>query len=178
MFFPFFHRVLHRVRMPLEIEHRFLVCPRKLPRPLPPGRRIEQGFLSLDPVVRVRVTTPPRGKPQAWLTVKGHGLRVREEFEYAVPVAEARRLLKHCGHRRILKTRMNLGRWECDRYHGRHRGLWTAEIELPSPRARLPKHLPEWLGPEVTHDPRFTNARLAEAGRWPKNLRQTTHGNP
>lgn len=158
--------------MPLEIEHRFLVEPTRLPKALPKGKHLQQGFLSLEPVVRVRVVTPPRGKPVARLTVKGRGLRVRQEFEYAIPVADARKLLKLCGTRMIEKIRRRLGPWEIDQYLGRHKGLWTAEIELPSQKTPLPRPLPPWASREVTTDPRFTNARLAQMKRWhPKALR-------
>lgn len=157
--------------MGLEIEHRYLVDPARLPR-LPKGERLDQGFLSLDPVVRVRIVTPPKAKAHALLTVKGRGLRVRAEFEYPIPLTDGRAMLALCGTRQISKIRTHLGPWEIDEYLGRHRGLWTAEIELPSARAPLPKPLPAWLTREVTEDPRFTNARLATMKRWhPKALR-------
>lgn len=158
--------------MALEIEHRYLVQPSRLPEHLPKGDRLDQGFLSLEPVVRVRIVTPPKDKAYARLTVKGRGLRVRQEFEYSIPLADARAMLALCGTRIISKIRMRVGPWEIDQYLGRHEGLWTAEIELPSLRAKLPQPLPEWLGREVTEDPRFTNARLATMKRWhPKALR-------
>lgn len=158
--------------MPLEIEHRFLVNNRQLPRKLPRGERLEQGFLSLEPVVRVRIITPTQGKPRARLTIKGRGLRIRQEFEYTIPVTEARKLLKLCGNRTLAKTRRRLGGWELDEFHGRHKGLWLAELELPDARTRLPRPLPAWIAREVTSDPRYTNARLVLLKRWhPNTLR-------
>lgn len=149
--------------MPTEIERRFLVRPSWLPKPLPRGGAIVQGFLSLSPVVRVRLWTPPGARsPKAFMTVKGKGLRVRAEFEYTIPPADARALLQFCGDRVIRKTRHVLGPWEIDRFAGRHRGLWVAEIELTRASQALPHPLPLWLGPEVTDDPRFTNARLVQ----------------
>jgi len=148
-----------------EIEHKFLVRPALLPRPLPRGKKLRQGFLAVRPVVRVRIATAGRVSA-AFLTIKGAGLRERDEFEYAIPVADARRLLKLCGARTLTKTRRLLGRWEVDQFLGRHRGLWLAEYELPSSRARLPR-LPEWLGKEVTGDHRFSNAYLAVASHIP-----------
>ena len=154
--------------MGVEIERRFLVLPARLPRRMPRGAEIFQGFLALDPVVRVRLLQPAHAKKfLAFLTVKGRGLRVRAEFEYPIPAADARLLLKLCGARLIRKTRLRLGPWELDRYRGRHQGLWIAEIELPRPQAPLPRPRPPWLGREVTTDPRFTNVRLATAKRWP-----------
>ncbi|MCZ7644540.1 MAG: CYTH domain-containing protein [Planctomycetota bacterium] len=151
-----------------EIEHRFLVRHRALPRRLPAGDRIVQGFLSFEPVVRVRLRRPLKGgATRAWLTIKGGGLRVRAEYEYGIPLADARRMLKLCGDAVIEKVRICHGPWEIDRFLGRHRGLWVAELEMPNERARLPDPLPEWIGREVTEDPRYTNSNLARARKWP-----------
>ena len=160
--------------MGTEIEHKFLVIPAKLPRPLGAGEKIEQGYLSTLPTVRVRIIS--RGKRQrAWLTIKGasrgygrgragrrvaHGPLVRAEFEYGIPVPEARALLALCDGRTLTKIRRRLDGWELDQFTGRHRGLWLAEFELKPNRPRLPP-LPPWIGPEVSSDPRFSNACLA-----------------
>jgi CYTH domain-containing protein len=146
--------------MPKEIEQRYLVEPAKLPKKLPPGNKLTQGYLCLGPVVRVRIKRKS-GKEKAFLTIKGPGKRVREEFEYEIPVAHARQLMKLCGERVLQKTRYEIGKWEVDEYHGRHKGLWLCEIELPATSAR-PKELPAFVGREVTEDPRFTNANLVQ----------------
>jgi len=146
-----------------EIEHKFLVRMELLPRPFKAGQRMVQGYLSLDPTVRVRlVSETQRGvkREKAYLTIKGKGLRIRAEFEYPLPVPDARKLLKLCGNRIIEKTRRRYGPVELDEFGGKLRGLWLAEIELPSARAKLPK-LPGWIGKEVTDDPRYTNVKLA-----------------
>jgi len=152
--------------MALEIERRFLVLPDKLPKRAPRGDLIVQGFLSFEPVVRIRILKPAKGKPCAFLTVKGKGLRIRAEYEYEIPLADARRLLKLTSGYLIEKTRIPIGPWTIDRYAGRHRGLWTAEIEFKSRRAELPKPAPVWLGMEVTSDPFYTNSRLARLPKW------------
>ena len=150
--------------MPKEIEHRFLVQPERLPDTLPPGARLIHGYLSTGPVVRIRIKKY-NGKGMRWieeafLTIKGPGKRVREEFEYPIPLHHARQMLKICGDKTLVKTRYKFGQWEVDQYHGRHKGLWLAELELPSECSPLPKIMPEWVGREVTEDPRFTNANL------------------
>ena len=150
--------------MATEIEHKFLVQRDKLPRPLPGGKKIEQGFLSVAPVVRVRIVTKNR-KSAAFLTIKGKGRRVRAEYEYPIPLSDARRLLKLCGTRLIRKIRRELGPWEVDEFLGRHKGLWLAELELKSARARLPKTLPAWTGQEVTRDSRYANSTMAVHGK-------------
>lgn len=157
-------RSLHFAPMALEVEHKFLVHRKQLPR-LPAGERIEQGYLSLDPMVRVRVTSRGR-KSSASMTIKGKGLRVRAEYEYAIPVADARKLLQLCGRRIIEKVRRRIGPIELDEFLGRLKGFWMAELELKSERARLPK-LPPWIGKDVTEDARYTNVRLALQKRPP-----------
>ena len=147
--------------MPTEIEQRYLVEPARLPKKLPKGDRLTQGYLCLGPVVRVRIKRKS-GKESAFLTIKGPGKRVREEFEYEIPLHHARSLMKLCGERVLQKTRYRIGKWEVDQYHGRHNGLWLAEIELPAKCFQLKGPLPEWIGREVTEDPRFTNANLVQ----------------
>jgi CYTH domain-containing protein len=159
--------------MPVESERKFLVEVAALPRRLPEGERLEQGYLSTEPVVRVRIIT--RGKRRrALLTVKGSGLRRRAEYEYAVPVDDARRMLQLCGERTLGKIRRRIGGWEVDQFLGRHAGLWMAEYELYGQRGRLPA-LPAWVGREVTQDPRFTNARLS-LGEVPPRKRRVSQG--
>ena len=143
--------------MPLEIERKFLVREALLPA-LPPPSKLTQGYLSVTPVVRVRLSTSPSGIETGALTVKGSGLLTRAEFEYAIPPADAQQLLALCA-RKLSKSRHVLGRWEIDHFEGR--GLWLAEIEL-SDEAE-PFDRPPWLGDEVTQDPAYSNARLAGA---------------
>jgi len=144
----------------LEIERKYLVSGE--PWHGFGGTEIAQFYLASGNGATVRVRTA--GK-QAWLTVKGPASGcVRAEFEYEIPLADARAL------RRIFpdapgieKTRYRIPHegwcWEVDVFHGRHQGLLLAEIELPAPDAAFP--LPEWAGEEVTGDPRFFNANLA-----------------
>ena len=50
-------------------------------------------------------------------------------------------------------------RWEVDEFLGPNEGLVVAEIELPDESTEFPK--PEWLGDEVSHDPRYYNNNLS-----------------
>jgi len=159
----------------IEIERRFLVRSGALPARLPHGARLLQGYLGFAPLVRVRTVRPLRnGKDRAYLTVKGTGTRIRAEFEYPIPLRDATALLALCGSMTIQKVRRRIGPWELDCYEGRHAGLWLAEIELSRPDQPLPDPLPDWIGPEVTDDPRYTNSRLARLKRWPP--RWAIHG--
>ena len=140
-----------------EIERKFLVLAELLPE-LPQGDEFEQGYLSTEPTVRVRLVARPDGTRHAELTVKGKGLLTRAEFNYPIPAADAEALLRLCA-RSLRKVRRRLGRWELD--HFRDRGLWLAEIELT--REDEPFDRPPWLGAEVTEDPAYSNSRLASA---------------
>lgn len=98
------------------------------------------------------------------LTVKGpeEGL-VRREYEYEIPLADAREMLEMlCEKPLIVKDRYRVVHaglvWEVDRFHGENCGLVIAEIELAHPGQHVP--LPEWVGREVSGDPRYANASL------------------
>jgi len=142
--------------MGVEIERKFLVRRELLPRELPEGDELEQGYLSVEPTVRVRLVTSQDGVRHAELTIKGKGLLSRAEFNYPIPDEDAEALLAICG-RALRKVRRKLGRFEVD--HFRERDLWLAEIELRDEQERFDR--PDWLGEEVTQDPEYSNARLA-----------------
>jgi adenylate cyclase len=142
--------------MATEIERKFLVRTERLPKDLPEGNELEQGYLSVDPTVRVRLVTGPEGTRHAELTIKGKGLLSRAEFNYPIPDEDAEALLGICA-RSLRKVRRRIGRFELD--HFRERDLWLAEIELADERERFQR--PPWLGDEVTNDPEYANSRLA-----------------
>ena len=139
-----------------EIERKFLVRKEHLPKELPEGNELEQGYLSVEPTVRVRLVTGPDGTRHAELTIKGKGTLSRDEFNYPIPHEDAEALLAIC-RRSLRKVRRKLGRFELD--HFRERDLWLAEIELSDERERFDR--PAWLGEEVTSDPAYANSRLA-----------------
>jgi adenylate cyclase len=148
-------------RMGREIERKFLVASEQWRPAVTSSRTLRQGYLAIDGgnTVRVRIDGE-----QSWLTIKGRGQgMVRPEFEYAVPPDDARELLELCRGRTIEKTRhlIPCGHllWEIDEFGGGNAGLVVAEIELPSENAEFPR--PDWLGEEVTGEPRFLNANLA-----------------
>ena len=156
-----------------EIERKFLVAGDGW-RTAAPGRRLRQGYLCIEPdrSVRVRVSAE-----SAWLTIKGRGSGLtRVEFEYPVPVADADRLLAElCLQPIIDKTRHELRHgdhlWEVDEFHGANAGLVVAEIELEDEAEHFER--PDWLGVEVSSDPRYLNANLVNApfSGWPKQAK-------
>lgn len=152
--------------MKQEIERKFLVRAELLPA-LGPGRRLAQGYLSFAPTVRVRTEVGPGIERRAYLTIKGRGLVARDEFEYEIPFDEAEAMLEMCQGSVVTKTRHEVPAdgsdglvWEIDVFDGANQGLITAEIELSSPEQAFPR--PEWLGEDVSRDPAYKNALLAQ----------------
>src|ERR1700704_3428898 len=104
--------------MGVEIERKFLVRTERLPKDLPEGNELEQGYLSVDPTVRVRLVTGPEGTRHAELTIKGKGLLSRAEFNYPIPDEDAETLLGMCP-RSLRKVRRKIGRFELDHFRER-----------------------------------------------------------
>lgn len=101
---------------------------------------------------------------EGFLTLKGIATGAsRAEFEYALPLADAQYMLSHfCLKPLIEKTRWHYDYkghlWEIDEFSGENEGLIVAEIELTSEIEQFDR--PDWLGQEVTGDPRYNNASL------------------
>jgi adenylate cyclase len=149
----------------IEIERRFLVD--AVPEPLPRPSRIVQGYLMTSPAaVRVR-----SADGSYTLTIKsGSGLR-RTEIERPLDAAEFDALWEVATDLRIEKRRhrIELGHGavaELDLFDGDLAGRRLVEVEFDDESAAASFEPPEWFGREVTTDPRFTNAALAEHG-WP-----------
>jgi adenylate cyclase len=151
--------------MPKEIERKFLVRGAAW-RGQGPSRRIRQGYLSRDKERVVRVRLEDRN---AWLTIKSIARgAVRDEFEYAIPPADAEYLLARlCLPPVIDKTRHEVAVgglvWEVDEFHGSISGLVLAEVELP--QADYPLAIPDWVGAEVTGQPEYYNQNLGVVAR-------------
>lgn len=145
--------------MGTEIERKFLVRGDAW-RALGRAAVFRQGYLSTvkERTVRIRVVGD-----QGWITVKGLTVgATRAEFEYAIPVNDAQEMLELCAQPLIEKTRtvVDLGdlQWEIDEFTGPNEGLIVAEVELQ--RGDQEIDLPDWVGDEVTDDPRYYNANL------------------
>ena len=147
--------------MATEIERKFLVAGTGFLAGHA-GRRLTQGYLADDGTTSVRLRIDGE---RAFLTVKhGRDALSRLEYEYAVPLADAREMLeKACRQPLIDKTRFDIevdgSHWEVDVFHGENDGLVVAEIELEAADAPFAK--PAWVGDEVTADPRYLNVNLA-----------------
>ena len=109
--------------------------------------------------VRVRIQGD-----EAYLNIKSRELgHTRQEFEYPVPVSEARELLALCVGGLIDKRRYLVQHdgllWEVDEFLGDNAGLVVAEVELESADQVFAK--PDWAGAEVTDELRYYNLALA-----------------
>ncbi|WP_017299114.1 CYTH domain-containing protein [Nodosilinea nodulosa] len=144
-----------------EIERKFLVVGDGW-RSLAQGEVICQGYIPTQDARTVRVR---RAGDRAYLTLKGPAVGlVRPEFEYPIPVDDAQAILETlCTPPLIEKTRYRLPIenmvWEIDEFWGDNAGLIVAEVELTRPDQAV--DLPEWIGLEVTYDPRYQNSSLA-----------------
>ena len=146
--------------MSLEIERKYLVRSDGW-RTGVAGTRYRQGYLSTDPGRSVRVRV---GAGKGFITIKGLTVNMtRPEYEYPVPVNDANEMLDTlCLKPIIEKTRYTLEHagllWEVDEFEGENAGLIVAEVELSGPDQHIV--LPDWIGKEVTDDPRYYNASL------------------
>ena len=151
----------------MEIERKYLVTSDCYKELAVARYHIRQGYISREKTgtVRVRITDD-----KAYLTIKGKpaaGHFARYEWEKEIDVQEAEELMKLCQGTVIDKTRWivpaetvdNLQLiWEVDEFHGKHEGLVVAEIELDNEEQAFEK--PDFIGDEVTHDPRYYNANM------------------
>ena len=100
----------------------------------------------------------------AFLNLKSRELgHTRQEFEYPIPVADARALLVLCVGGVIDKRRHYVEYeghlWEVDEFLGDNAGLVVAEIELDHADEAFVK--PAWIGKQVTDAARYYNLALA-----------------
>jgi CYTH domain-containing protein len=145
----------------LEIERKFLVATDGWRRHVLRSERLVDGLLATSKGRKVRVRLYG---DRATLAIKTRKKgRVRLEFEYEIPQADAQQLLEtECGSTVLAKTRHYVPfagcTWEVDVYEAPLEGLVLAEVELSFPEAE--PRLPAWIGREVTDDPAFRKQRL------------------
>jgi adenylate cyclase len=92
----------------------------------------------------------------------------RAEFEYDIPVSDAEAILKQMCQGHILEKRKRFVEhsnvtWEIDVYEGSLNGTVIAEIELRHENQTI--ELPDWIGKEVTRDPRYRKVNMLAARR-------------
>lgn len=145
----------------MEIERKYLID--QIPFDLSeyPSRKIEQGYLCTEPVVRIR-----RDGEDYYLTYKSKGLMVREEYnlpltrdayEHLKPKADGRIITKE----RFLIPLDDTLTIELDRFEGDLAPLLLAEVEFQdkdSANAFVP---PDWFGEDVTFSSKYHNSTLS-----------------
>ncbi len=148
----------------MEIERKYLVTSDSYKQMAVARYHICQGYISREKTgtVRIRITDD-----KAYLTIKGKpaaGHFARYEWEKEIDVQEAKELMQLCQGTIIDKTRWIVPaaedglKWEVDEFHGKHAGLTLAEIELTSEEQEVEK--PDFVGEDVTSDPRYYNANM------------------
>ncbi|WP_427161724.1 CYTH domain-containing protein [Aliinostoc sp. HNIBRCY26] len=147
--------------MATEIERKFLVKGDAW-RQLAEGSLYRQGYIaSQGATVRVRIV-----KNQGYLTIKGPTVNYsRSEFEYPIPLADAQEMLDTlCVRPLIEKTRYKINvnnlLWEVDEFAGVNQGLILAEVELTDESQQI--ELPDWIGEEVSGNPKYYNSYLVK----------------
>ncbi len=144
----------------MEIERKFIV--HNLPDNLDsyPHSEIEQGYLCMEPVIRIR-----RMNKQYFLTFKSKGLMARTEHEFPLDKAAYEHLLPKVDGILISKTRYKIPDEhgfviELDVFHGEYEGLVMAEVEFPSEEVAVEYEGPEWF--EIINHGRIPAADLLQ----------------
>ncbi len=151
--------------MAIEIERKFLLANDHWRQQVSATHSIRQGYLvdalkeNATASVRVRIEDE-----RADINIKRAVIGVqREEYEYPIPLSEAEEMLERLCHLPCIEKQRHIvvyqgHKWEIDEFFGDNAGLIVAEIELKSENE--PFSRPEWLGEEVSDDPRYYNVNL------------------
>jgi len=145
-----------------EIERKFLLKNDGW-RALAQGTLYRQGYLNSAKERTVRIRTIGE---RAFLTIKGITTgATRAEYEYPIPFADCNAMLDTLAEKPVIekkryKIRQGDFTWEIDEFFGENAGLIVAEIELQNEGQVFAK--PDWVGDEVTADPRYFNSNLVK----------------
>ena len=148
----------------MEIERKYLV--RRLPDDLSKNeeKKIAQGYLCTDPVVRIR-----RSNDNYYMTYKGDGLMVREEYNLPLTREAYEHLLPKIDGLLIAKTRYLIPLTdrltaELDVFEGVLSALTLVEVEFDSVEEANAFVPPEWFGEDVTESGKYHNSYLSQHG--------------
>ncbi|MFT4105726.1 MAG: CYTH domain-containing protein [Lacrimispora sp.] len=147
----------------MEIERKYLISHPPSDYTSFPHHLIEQGYLSTEPVVRVR-----REDDTYYLTYKSKGLLAREEYNLPLTEESYRHLIKKADGHILTKKRYLIPvkgsdhlTIELDVFEGRFEGLMLAEVEFPSLEEAEHFLAPDWFGEDVTFSGEYQNSRLS-----------------
>lgn len=146
----------------MEIERKYLIKSIPFNPDNYRSRKIEQAYLSTDPVVRVR-----RDNDEYYLTYKSKGFIVREEYNLPLTRESYEHLLKKADGNIITKTRYEIPEKdnltiELDIFEGKFKGLILAEVEFKSEADANSYIPPEWFLEDVSNDSTYHNSTLSQ----------------
>ena len=146
----------------MEIERKYLV--KYLPENLEnyTKKRISQGYLCTNPVVRIR-----RSDDTYFITYKSRGLMVREEYEMPLTAEAFEHMLPKIDGILIDKMRYlipleNNLTAELDIFQGTLAPLCLVEVEFESIEAAEAFEAPDWFGEDVTNSGEYHNSNLCK----------------
>lgn len=148
----------------MEIERKFTI--KELPENLSAYlcHHIEQGYLSTEPVVRIR-----RQDEDYILTYKGTGMLAREEYNLPLTKEAYEHMKPKADGIIITKKRYNIPYdsyvIELDVFEGDLDGLIIAEVEFESTEEAERFCPPEWFLEDVTYKKEYHNNYLAMHGK-------------
>lgn len=149
--------------MATEIEHKFLLLNDQWRSQVERSERMTQGYLLAQARSSVRLRIAGE---VAHLNIKSATVgTARSEYEYPVPVEDAREMLTNLAEGPLIdKTRHYVRHgnhlWEIDEFHGDNDGLIVAEVELSEVGEVFEK--PVWVGEDVSDDVRYYNSMLSK----------------
>lgn len=147
--------------MAKEIERKFLLAEgASIPIPaVYQTLKIKQAYLCAEKGKQVRVRIIDN--TIAVLGVKFTESIIRDEFEYEIPLKEAK-VMYDKSTMKVEKNRLSFkrnGHYDIDTFPN---GLVTVEVEFKSLKGMENWQKPAWLGEEITGDARYSNIRLAK----------------
>lgn len=147
----------------IEIERKFLIDHIPEDLVIVKKNQISQGYVSTAPVIRIR-----QADEHYYLTVKGGGMKVREEFEMTINKEAFDHLSQKLDAPMLQKERWYIPYMahtiELDIFHGDLEGLIVAEVEFPDEPSSNSFTPPGWFGEDVTMDGRYHNSALVKKG--------------
>lgn len=148
----------------MEIERKYLV--KSLPENLEQyeQKRISQGYICTNPVVRIR-----RSNDDYFLTYKSRGLMAREEYEMPLTAEAYEHMLPKIDGILIDKIRYMIPLdekyvAELDIFQGTLTPLRLVEIEFESIEEANAFVPPAWFGDDVTNSGEYHNSNLSKRG--------------
>lgn len=148
----------------MEIERKYLVKTAPTNLDQYENKKIAQGYLCTEPVVRIR-----RSNDDYYMTYKGDGLMVREEYNLPLTKEAYDHLRPKIDGLLIAKTRYLIpldGKLtaELDVFEEDLSGLTIVEVEFDSIEEANTFTAPDWFGEDVTNSGKYHNSYLSRHG--------------